>query len=135
MNIVKSCGLVAAGLVAGVMLVISCSDDSPGTADAASCDCPPAEPPVAERIEIVTATQTIPANSNGGQSTGCPVGAALLSGGCDTDNGQPADIQLRMSTPFDGDLRGWSCWFRNNENVPVTIKVSAVCLVSNSSNS
>lgn len=128
MNIAKSCGLIVAGMVAGAMLVISCSDDSPGTADAATCDCPAAEPPLAGRIEAVTGTQEIPPNGIGGQSTQCPDGSVFLSGGCGTPDGSSPDILLRQSAPSTTG-RGWFCQFRNNENVPVTIQASAYCLV------
>lgn len=131
MNIVKSCGLIATGVLAGMMLVISCSDDSPSSADAATCDCAPAEAPLAGRIEIVTAPQMIPPNSDLGQSIQCPDGALFLSGGCGTVDGSLPDILLRQSKPtMTG--QGWSCWFRNNETTPVTIQASAVCLLPNS---
>ena len=128
MNIVKTCGLITTGMIAGAMLVISCSDDSPSSADAATCDCAPAEAPLAGRVQVITGTQTIPANSTGGQSNRCPDGSVFLSGGCGTVDGQSAEIVLRQSRPsMSGD--GWACDFRNASAAPVTIQVSAYCLV------
>ena len=128
MNIVKSCGLIASGLAAGMLLVISCSDDHPGSADAATCDCPAAEPPLAGRVQIVKATQEISAGSFGGQSNRCPENSVLLSGGCGTPDGQPAELELQQSRPAMTE-DGWACHFRNNATGPVTIQVTAFCLV------
>ena len=116
------------GMVAGIMLVISCSDDSPGNADAATCDCPAAEPPLDGRLQVVKATAEVPANSNGGQGAQCPVGSQYLGGGCGAINGQLPDIVLRQSAPSTSG-RGWYCEFRNNEPTPVTIEASVFCLV------
>jgi hypothetical protein len=128
MTIVTHLGLLAAGMAAGAMLVISCSDDSPGSADAATCDCAPAEPPIAGRIHIVTNTQIAPPNQVGLQSNRCPDGSVLLGGGCGTEDGQPADIVLSQSRPStSGD--GWACYFQNQSATPITIKVEARCLV------
>lgn len=128
MTIVRHLGLLAAGMAAGAMLVISCSDDSPGSADAATCDCAPAEPPIAGRVQVITNTQTAPPNQSGIQSTRCPEGSVLLGGGCGTIDGQPADIVLRQSRPStSGD--GWTCDIQNQSATPITIKVEARCLV------
>ena len=117
-----------AGICAGIALVLSCGDDSPGRADAAACDCPAAEPPVAGRIAIVSNTRTIDANSSDGESVGCPDGAQLLSGSCTTANLNPVRDVTLMQSGFYAAEQGWHCDFRNNEATPVTIKVSAICL-------
>ena len=118
-----------AGMFAGIVLMLSCGDDSPDKADAAMCDCPAAEPPFSGRITIVNQTQIIAANNDGGQSAGCPQGAQLLSGSCTTDNVNPfRDVTLRQSG-FYGTEQGWNCEFRNNEATPVTVKASVVCLM------
>lgn len=128
MRIAHPFALVLAGLVAGVLLVVSCSDDSPGNVDADTCNCPTAEPPIAGRITVVDGFQAIPANSTGGQSVECPAGAVLLSGSCTTDMVNPLrDVTLSQSGFYEPG-RAWSCKFKNNEATPVTIKVSVRCL-------
>ena len=72
----------AGAFVAGVLLVVACGDDSPGDADAATCDCPAAEPPLAGRITVVHGTRLIPANGADLAEAVCPMGATLLGGGC-----------------------------------------------------
>lgn len=130
MRVTPSIGSLAMGMLIGISLVLSCGDDSPGNADAAACDCPAAEPPLAGRIMVVDQTQTIPGNSRGGQGTGCPEGALRLSGSCTTPDINPLrDITLEQSGFYLGEDRGWHCEFKNNEATPVTIKVSVVCLV------
>jgi len=122
---------LVAGMFAGIILVLSCGDDSPGNADAATCDCPAAELPIAGRIMVVDQTQIIAANSRGGQGAECPQGALRLSGSCTTANGNPVrDVTLAQSGFYlASDQRGWSCDFKNNEAAPVTIKASVTCLM------
>ncbi len=132
MRVTYSITSLLAGVFAGVMLMLSCGDDSPGVADAAMCDCPAAEPPIAGRVTIASQTQVIAAGDNGGQGVGCPSGAQLLSGSCTTENVNPIrDVTLQQSG-FYGAEQGWHCEFRNNEATPVTIKVSVICLMPGS---
>lgn len=120
---------LTAGIFAGIVLVLACGDDSPSNVDAASCDCPPAEPPLMGRVMTVSQTQEIAGNARGGQGAACPDGAELLTGSCTTATVNPLrDVTLEQSG-FYGDENGWSCWFKNNETTPVTIKVSVRCLV------
>src|SRR4051812_12630953 len=102
---------VIAGMLAGVVLVLSCGDDSPGRADAATCDCPAAELPIAGRIMVVDSTRIIAANSRGSVDAGCPQGALRLSGSCTTADLNPVrDVTLEQSGFYDAsDQRGWSC--------------------------
>lgn len=130
MRVTSSVGSLAMGMLIGICLVLSCGDDSPGKADAAACDCPAAEPPLAGRISVVDQTQSIPGNSRGGQSAECPVEALRLTGSCTTRDINPLrDITLEQSGFYSGDQRGWNCFFKNNEATPVTIKASVVCLI------
>lgn len=128
MHITSSVGPFAAGLLAGIALTLSCSDDSPSTVDAATCDCPAAEPPVTGRVTVVNGTQIIPANSDGGQSAGCPQGAQMLTGSCTADTPTGYDVTLQQSGFYRIAPGSWNCMFRNNEPIPVTIKVSVICL-------
>lgn len=128
MPIARSFILVLAGLFAGVALVVSCSADSPSNADADTCNCPAAEPPIIGRITVVDAFQTIAANSTGGQGVECPERSVLLSGSCTTDTVNPLrDVTLSQSGFYDAG-REWNCEFKNNEATPVRIKVSVRCL-------
>jgi hypothetical protein len=118
--------MLIVGLLAGVVLVVSCGDDSPGRVDAATCNC---EAPIAGRIVIVNQTQVIPGNARGGQGGGCPTGAILLSGSCTTETINPLrDVTLEQSGFYEQE-DGWNCEFKNNEATPVTIKVSVRCLM------
>lgn len=121
--------ILIAGMLAGIVFVLSCGDDSPGHADAATCDCPAAEPPIADRIMIANNTRVIAANSRGGEGAACPAGAVMLSGSCTTETINPLrDVTLEQSGFYTNE-NGWQCLFKNNENTPVTIKVSVRCLV------
>lgn len=122
---------VCAGAVAGISLVIACSDDSPPQADAATCDCPAAEAPLAGRIVTVTTTGRVPPPDppaeDGRESVAasCPQGATLLSGGCDAV-GAPLSL-LEVSFPTDNG--SWVCGWKNTDTIPITTKAIAKCLV------
>jgi hypothetical protein len=120
-----------AGILAGAVLVLSCGDDAPGNADAGACQCPASEAPLAGRILIMDQTQTLGAGMRGGQSTSCPEGGLRLSGSCTLAAANPVyNVTLEQSGFFrSDDLTGWSCDFKNNEAIPVTIKASVVCLM------
>lgn len=119
------------GVLAGVVLVLSCGDDSPSRADAASCECPASEPPISGRVMNFDATLVIAANSRGAQGAACPQGATLLSGSCTTETLNPIrDLTLEQSGFHEPETAsGWMCFFKNNENMPVTVKATARCLV------
>ena len=125
---------LVAGMFAGIGLVLSCGDNSPSNADAAMCDCPATEPPIAGRIMVVDQTITIGPNGRGGQGAVCPQGALRLTGSCTTANINPnRNVTLEQSGFYDiADRLGWSCEFKNNEAADVTIKVSVVCLMPGS---
>jgi hypothetical protein len=142
MHVPKSILLLMTGAMSGVAFVLSCGDnlsakanadaaiDAPQVPDAVpTCDCPAAEPPLAGRFMVVGNTRPIPANDTGAQSAVCPVGAQLISGSCTTDNPSTLfNVALRESGFKDSTPREWLCSFRNNEPVPVTIRVSVICL-------
>jgi hypothetical protein len=129
MRITSSVVLLVAGMLAGIVLVLSCGDDSPGKADAAACDCPAAELPIAGRIMRFSNTQTIAAGSAGFRSAGCPQGGLLLSGSCTNNASSLPDLTLQQSGSYDDNQQGWECSFKNNSAVPVTIKATAICLM------
>jgi hypothetical protein len=128
MSIVRA-ARVTTCLVASFILILSCADDSPGHADAAACQCPAAEPPLAGRIQRVTNTSTMPANGDGGVNAGCPDGALIIGGGCATTPETTAhNIILQYSHQSDSG-RVWVCRFHNNEATPVDIRASVYCLI------
>lgn len=131
MRVISSLVSLVAGMAAGAILMLSCGDDSPSKADAATCDCSAAEPSITGRIMVVDQTQIIAANSRGGQGAKCPQGALRLSGSCTTAQVNPGrDVTLEQSGFYQAsDQVTWDCLFKNNEATPVTIKASVTCLL------
>lgn len=139
MHLASSFVLLTSGMAAGMALVLSCGDDSPGRVDAAvdapvvdapvTCDCPAAEPPLAGRFVIVSNTTVIPSNDTGAQSALCPEGSQVISGSCTTATLNPVrDVTLQQSGFYEANPTVWSCLFKNNEAAPVTVKASVICL-------
>jgi|JI10StandDraft_1071094.scaffolds.fasta_scaffold218970_1 hypothetical protein len=119
----------ASGAVLSLTLVLACSDDSPGDADAAVCDCPAAEPPLAGRIVSFTASNAIAAGSVGVASVGCPVGGTVLGGACDVMTDDP-NIQVQETQYLRGSQDGYLCrWSALNATVNNTGTVEVTCLV------
>lgn len=130
MKMMQTFVLVAAGAVGGIAFMLACSDDSPANVDAAdgtTCDCPPAEPPLAGRIVVVTNDSTAPAMMDGGVGARCPAGATVLGGECVT-NGVSAGLLMQSGTA-QGAPDAWSCDFRNDTAVPLSITARVTCLV------
>jgi hypothetical protein len=129
MRIASSVVLLLSGMLAGVVLVLSCGDDSPSRADAATCDCPAAEPPLAGRLVRVNQTVVIDPGTSGYQGAGCPTGSVLVSGSCTNSTSSGPDLTLQQSGFIRDDQQGWDCFFKNNSASPVTVKVTAICLM------
>lgn len=129
MRLVSSLILVLAGVIAGVAFVVSCGDDSPSNADAATCSCPPAEAPIAGRVTTVSSVESVDAMSEGILSTGCPNGSILLTGGCTLEavGTGGKDLVVRQSG-FDGTNSGWFCFVKNNESTALSVKIVVSCL-------
>jgi hypothetical protein len=119
---------LVAGVALGIVLVLSCGDESPprvDAADAPSCDCPLSEPPiVVDRIQRFERTFTLPANLTRGEGIGCPPLGIALSGGC--QGGINENVVLVESS---GGVRAWDCIWRNLTNAPVEMRVSVQCLM------
>src|SRR5512144_393575 len=99
MKLVKHVLILMTGAIFGVAAVLSCSNDSPRRSDAATCDCPASEPPLAGRIifqdDIVTmGPANGPENGEGFAGLVCPPGTQLLSGSCTTTSMSLPDITL-----------------------------------------
>jgi hypothetical protein len=118
--------LVIAGVAAGIALTLACSD-SPHGADAATCECPAAELPLAGRIVNVESPATLAPNSDGGAGALCPDGAIRLTGSC-TAGGSVPNIVLQQSgydIPAD---QNWTCNWHNNLGISVAVKAVVTCL-------
>ncbi len=119
-----------AGLVAGAALVVACSDDSPSDADAAACDCPASEAPIAGRVMSVTAPTSIGANSSGGLAAQCPTGAILLGGGCRLDLGlDDPDVHVSVAAPSTALPEAFACQWVSTSSQTRTAVAVARCLV------
>ncbi len=121
--------LFTAGVAAGIATVVSCGDDT-HKVDAATCDCAPAEPPLAGRLMWIDGAGTIPANGNGNSSASCPSNAIMaMAGQCLRDPfGGTGDAFLKESGTAN-DPRAWNCVFTNKTAADVTVKVRVLCLM------
>jgi hypothetical protein len=142
MHTARSFFLLMTGAASSVAFVFSCGDNLSlkASADAAvdaskipdaapTCDCPPAERPLAGRFLTISWTWNIAANSFGGNSAGCPEGSQLISGSCTQDlPGEYKHLTLEQSGFYEAYPFVWSCWFRNNEPSDVKVRVSVICL-------
>lgn len=125
-----------AAAIAGALIVVACSDDSPHDADAAVCDCPAAEPPVtAARIHRVeTINVSVPPNGFGNPIVDCPASEVPISGGCEivVDN-SAGRMVLMESHPFSnvagGPTTSWRCSFKNDGGTGAAeVRAIALCL-------
>jgi hypothetical protein len=110
----RSLGAGIVGAVIATVLVLACSDDSPGPADAATsvCTCPAAEPPLTDRVvlEVFNDVGSIPPEGGGfvGNKSCSNPNAIVLAGGCLQRNGGD-NITLVDSSPGD---KNWRCSWR-----------------------
>src|SRR5690242_7331429 len=108
MKVITPVVCVIAGAVFGAVTVLSCSDNSPGRTDAATCNC---EAPIAGRLVTVdSAPQTVQPGAPQAVSVGCPAGAQFLTGACQPVGPNLDDIQVQqfgwVPTTF-----VWGCGF------------------------
>ena len=122
---------MATGLVIGATLVIACSDDSPGDADAAVCDCPAAEPPLTGRImSIRSGPNSINAGGAGFQAANCPIGATLLGGACEVTNVDANVLVMESRIQRGSNFAAYTCsWSALNATVANTGVAEAICLI------
>jgi hypothetical protein len=129
MKSLKTIALLLTGAAFGVGTVLSCSGDSPRDTDAATCDCPASEAPIAGRLTVVEGTaQTLQAGEQGSATAGCMPGAQFLSGTCAAVNPTvEEDIHVRQFG-FVEETFVWFCSFTNNKATPVQVKATVLCL-------
>lgn len=128
MKKLNSLALLAVGAVGGIALIVACSDDSPTDADAAVCDCPAAEPPLAGRIISVRVTGPISAGSTGGAAAACPAGSTILGGACEVETSD-AKILLRESRIVRSGNPQYVClWNSESATVANNGTAEAICL-------
>jgi len=129
MKIINSIVLLSIGAAFGVGTVLSCSDNTPRRSDAATCDCPASEAPIAGRVVVIEGTpQTLQAGSQGVATAGCMPSMQFLSGTCTAiDPTVLEDITLQQAI-FDKAISVWGCAFKNNKLTAVQIKATALCL-------
>lgn len=126
----NSIAIFLAGSLSSLILVLSCGDQHPPSADAAACDCSPAEAPLAGRAMEVERQFMLPPSTerNGRAATAvqCPSGGVLLSGGCAASVGAVPDIVIEASFPAQD---SWACSWKNNSNEAVPVRAIARCLM------
>jgi hypothetical protein len=134
----RTLALCSAGLVAGIVLVLACSDDSPSVADAAPvCDCPEAEPPLAGRIVLEEHPINISPGAGASGGANCDqvdgVFPQVLSGGCrivDDTARVSGDMKLLESHKKLGlsDEDRWTCTYDNATGTTVQGMITLTCL-------
>ena len=119
---------ITLGAVGAIVTVVACSDDSPGNADAAVCDCPASEPPLAGRIVSHTTEAAIPANFGGGMTATCPQGETILGGGCRLMSIVGRIVLSQSGIVRMAGLGGFDCEFVSASPVANTGIAEAICL-------
>lgn len=112
------------GAAVTLALVLSCSDDSPGDADAAE-NC---EPPLEGRITRVDDTKTNQSGTLVGATAICASGATLLGGGCEVGGQNDSTLVLNKAGST-LTASGYGCQWQNPMSITVeTVHAWAVCL-------
>lgn len=133
MNPTKLAVVFSTGVAFGFAVLMSCSDDAPGEADAqAACDCPAAEKPiVADRIVNVTNARSLAAGQRIFEGAQCPQDGILLSGGCTATTAVSLpDLMIAQNGPDQtGPNIAWLCEWQNNSTAAVEVQALVKCLV------
>ena len=131
----RALAYILAGAASALALVVACSDDSPGDADAAVCDCPAAEKPItASRLVRVDGNLGTVDGSGGFTAAGCPAGGIVITGGCYAiTDPLGTGLQLSASGPepvSTASAIGWHCEYeRNTSGQNATARAQVTCLM------
>jgi len=146
MHIARSFLLLMTCADSGIVLVLSCGDnlsvkasadaaiDAPQAPDTTpTCDCPAAEPPLANRWVEYGGIHVLDPDAEGNTTVYCKENERLISGGCAVLAPLPyQDVILRESGFVDAgtiDLRlAWRCSFRNTGTIQIYYRITAMCL-------
>ncbi len=121
---------LASGALACAALIVGCSDDSPSDVDAAVCDCPAAEPPLAGRVVSVRSSgNPIAPGSGGGAAADCPQGSTILGGACEVMNDDANVLVSESRFVRTGGAQFVCKWSALNATVANTGVAEAICLV------
>lgn len=122
--------LLVVGIASGAAFVIACSDDSPSDADAAVCDCPAAEPPLADRIVFSSGQTSITAGGVGGNAYLCDIGSVALGGSCKLDVPDPNVHLVEAGRVVEDDGRvGYRCEWSSTSTTVRIGTFGVTCLV------
>ncbi len=125
---------VIASAAATFVFFFACSDDggSPmdAAADASTCNCPAAEPPLEGRLTIVSMTLADQGGSPGSVAltATCPDNAELLGGGCNVTGPGANTLTLYTSSRTASGPYAYGCRWNNPTGATVTIEAWASCL-------
>lgn len=132
----KPIAIAACSAIVSITLVLACSDDSPGTADAATCDCPASEAPITNtRVVRVDGPDVNVDGAGAFAGAVCPANAIVLTGGCYvTEEGTGTGALLSSAGPgpvmVSSPATGWQCTYsRNNTGSIVTVHAQVTCLL------
>ncbi|MBE7452716.1 MAG: hypothetical protein HS111_28705 [Kofleriaceae bacterium] len=113
------------GVALTLALLLACSDDSPGDADAAACNC---EPPLAGRIVQVERLRTDLSGTLVGAFAECAPSSRLLGGGCEV-RGQNAETLVLNQAGINTNPLAYGCEWQNPSSITVeTVRAWAICL-------
>ena len=113
------------GVALTLALLLACSDDSPGDADAASCNC---EPPLTGRIVQVEGVRTDQTGSLVNAFANCAENARLLGGGCEV-RGENEETLVLNQAGINGNPLAYGCQWQNPASITVeTVRAWAICL-------
>lgn len=134
----KTIVTIAASALAGALVVVACSDDSPtpADADAGACNCPSAEPPIttARLHRVDSGLVEVPLASIGEAGVACPASEILIGGSCYIEqDGTAQQVSLRQAgmAPREGTATGsgWLCTYGNTSSVATAmVRAQALCL-------
>lgn len=121
-----------AGALIATTLILACGADDSSTdarADAGTCNCPAAEPPLAGRIVRVSDTLSVSTGGFSSVATLCPTGGTLLGGGCKLADNVSDPMFHFINAGTNGDGSGFACDWRNSNTFARDGIAEAFCLV------